>query len=37
VELETLERRVLDTIDELRDTVLALRRDPMTWVRGHPA
>jgi signal transduction histidine kinase len=30
-ELATLERRVLDTIDEVRDVVLALRREPMSW------
>ena len=30
-DVEALERRVLDTIDELRDIVLALRPEPMSW------
>jgi signal transduction histidine kinase len=30
-EIETLERRVHETIEELRDIVLALRREPLSW------
>jgi signal transduction histidine kinase len=31
LDVASLERRVLDTIEEMRDVVLALRRAPMSW------